>query len=375
VAALNADAGGLLLADPRDSRLALPGAVGYDEGALSRLRNESRDADLPAAMALRTGESVWLETREERDRLFPELAGLEPTMEALCAVPLAVGDRRLGAMRFSFRRPRLFDADEQRFVMALADQAAQALDRAQLQHDRIDVSQRLQRSLLPPDLPVIPGVELAAVYHPFGDGVDVGGDFYDAWHLGDDQWAIAIGDASGTGPEAAALTALVRHSLRALSLSERRPEEVLRQLNTLLTTARRDGERFCTAVFGVVTVGAGVQIDLAGGGHPGPMLRRPDGVLETVQLTGALLGVLDDVSIDRTHLTLDTGSVLVLYTDGIIESRSLDGVFFDESGVEAVLAEPLGTALSVAETLERAVLAHCGGTAQDDMAIMALRSG
>jgi serine phosphatase RsbU (regulator of sigma subunit) len=373
VAALQADAGGVLLPRAEDSRLALPGAVGYDEQALLLLRNESREAELPAALALRTGHAVWLETQEERDRLFPGLRELEPTMEALCAVPLATGGRTLGALRFSFRRPRLFDEEEREFVLALAGQTAQALERAQLQHERIDVSQRLQRSLLPPELPAIPGVELAAVYHPFGDGVDVGGDFYDAWYLGDDQWAIAVGDATGTGPEAAALTARVRHSLRALVLTERRPEVVLARLNTLLTMADRDRERFCTVVFGIVTVGDRVKVELAGGGHPAPLVRRPDGTVEPVALAGSLVGILDEAVVDSCEIDLAPGATLVLVTDGIIEARSPDGQFFDDAGLEAVVARPPGSAREVAESIEGAVLDHLGGVPQDDMAIVVLR--
>jgi serine phosphatase RsbU (regulator of sigma subunit) len=373
VAALQADAGGVLLVRAADTRLDLPGAVGYDERALARLRDESRHAELPAALALRSGEAVWLETREERDRAFPELREVEPTMASLCAVPLVAGGRILGALRFSFVRARLFDAEERDFVMTLADQTAQALDRAQLQHDRIDVSRRLQRSLLPPELPSIPGVELAAIYHPFGDGVDVGGDFYDAWYLGDEQWAIAIGDATGSGPEAAALTARVRHSLRALVLAERRPKVVLEHLNTLLMTAARDRERFCTVVFGVISPGDVTRVELAGGGHPSPLVRRADATIEPVELRGSLLGILDDPVLDSCEAELESGDTLVLVTDGVMEARDADGRFFDQAGLERVLAADGGSAQGVAEAIERSVLQHSGGSVQDDMAIVAVR--
>lgn len=373
VAALRADAGGLLLAQDQDSRLALPGAVGYDEAALARLRNEPRSAELPAAKAFRTGAPVWLESREERDRRFPELVGLEPATEALCAVPLLVGDRCLGALRFSFKRPLLFDDEEQNFVLALADQTAQALDRAQLQHERITISQRLQRGLLPPELPTIPGVELSAIYHPFGTGVDAGGDFYDAWPLAGNRWAIAIGDASGTGPEAAALTARVRHSLRALSLTERRPDRVLRRLNTLLSTTRGDDEQFCTAIFGIVSRDEVITVDLVGGGHPEPMLHVPGEDPRVVPLTGSLLGVLDEPIVDRVQLELVPGATLVLYTDGVIEARSPDGRFYEDTGFASMCDGPAVSAGEIAESIEQSVLDHCGAL-QDDMAIVVLRA-
>jgi serine phosphatase RsbU (regulator of sigma subunit) len=374
VAALRADAGGLLLAQAEDSRLALPGAIGYDERVLTLLRNESRNAALPAAVALRTGEPVWVETREERDHRFPEMAEVEHSMEAVCAVPLAVGDRVLGALRFSFRRPRVFGEEERDFVLTLADQTAQALDRAQLQHDRVDVSLRLQRSLLPPDLPVIPEVELTAVYHPYGAGVDVGGDFYDAWRLADDCWAIAVGDATGSGPEAAALTARVRHSMRALALSEREPEQLLHRLNTLMLEAAPGTERFCTALFGIVTVGSCTTVCLAGGGHPTPLVRRAGGSVERVPLAGSLLGILDDPVFESATVELSAGDSLVLVTDGVIEARSSDGAFFGEEGLRDVVARTHAPADELARTVEKAVLTHAGGSPRDDMAILVVRA-
>lgn len=149
VAALGASGGGVLL--PTDvGTLAVPGAVGYDEATLRRLRNESRDAELPAAEALRTGRPVWLESRTNRDAEFPQLSVFEPDTVALCAVPLLVGERCLGALRFSFNEPRLFDDDERRFVLALAAETAEALDRAQLQQSLTELlaSERAAREAL-----------------------------------------------------------------------------------------------------------------------------------------------------------------------------------------------------------------------------------
>ena len=131
VAALGASGGGLLM--PADeTHIAVPGAVGYAEEIVEQMRREGRDADLPAASVLRTGEAVWLETRQERDTQFPSLRGFEPTTVAICAVPLNARLQTIGALRFSFDQPRLFDEDERRFVLALAGQAALALERAML---------------------------------------------------------------------------------------------------------------------------------------------------------------------------------------------------------------------------------------------------
>ena len=110
----------------------MAGSVGYGEVLIDRLRDERRDAQLPAAWAMRRRQSVWLESRHERDELFPELVGLEPRTVSMCAVPLIAADRVMGALRFSFDVPRLFDEDERSFVAALAAQTAQALERSAL---------------------------------------------------------------------------------------------------------------------------------------------------------------------------------------------------------------------------------------------------
>lgn len=376
VAALGAAGGGILLASDSDHRLSLPGAIGYDEELLERLRQESPRAELPAAVALRTGEAVWIESRAERYARFPELQDLEAQTVALCAVPLEVQGRRLGAVRFSFHQARLFDEEEKQFVLALAAQTAQALDRAQLQRSRIDVSRRLQRSLLPPSIPEIPGLEVAAIYNPFGDGIDVGGDFYDVWSLPSGEWAFAIGDAAGTGPEAAALTALVRHTLRALTISESDPARVVRALNTALLDAAADvdGERFCTAVFGLVSAGDRFEVRLASGGHPPPLLRRATGEVKVLPVYGSLLGVFRDIDVDCLRLTLEPGDSLVMFTDGVLEAR-YQGRYFDLEGVVRVLQSGMESqsAAATATALKEAVLGHTGGVLTDDMAAVVLR--
>jgi GAF domain-containing protein/anti-sigma regulatory factor (Ser/Thr protein kinase) len=131
VGALGASGGSLIVPD-KDGHLDVAGSVGYGDVLIDRLRDERPDAHLPAAWAMRRRQSVWLESRNERDELFPELVGLEPRTVSMCAVPLIAADRVMGALRFSFDVPRLFDDDERSFVAALAAQTAQALDRSAL---------------------------------------------------------------------------------------------------------------------------------------------------------------------------------------------------------------------------------------------------
>ncbi|HZU71977.1 MAG TPA: SpoIIE family protein phosphatase [Acidimicrobiales bacterium] len=375
VEALGASGGGILLASAAD-QLIVPGTVGYDEEVVARLRAESKDAELPAAVALRTGDSIWIESREERDEAFPELVALEPRTVSVCAVPLEVQGRRLGALRFSFSEPRLFDPDERRFIATLAAQSAQALDRAQLQQSRLDLSDRLQRSLLPPPLPPIEGLQAAALYHPLGDGMEVGGDFYDIWPMEGGQFALAIGDVVGTGPEAAALTALLRFSLRALTMRSSEPVATLQALNQALRSAPRSdgGETFCTAIFACLRRdGDAMRVTLASGGHPPPGLRRADGSIEEIFLGGSLLGAFAAIDVAAVEVTLHPGDALVLFTDGVVEARDRTGAMFDYSGLLEVLARVDGSAHEIAEAIEKAVLSHVGQELKDDMAALVLK--
>jgi serine phosphatase RsbU (regulator of sigma subunit)/anti-sigma regulatory factor (Ser/Thr protein kinase) len=374
VAALGASGGGILLAESAD-RVVVPGTVGYDERLVDKLRAESPQAELPAATALRTGEAVWLESREERDRRFPDLVGFERRTISMCAVPLEVADRRLGALRFSFNEPRFFDEDERRFVMALANHAAQAMDRAQLARDRAELSHRLQRSLLPPRLPNIPGVNIAAIYHPYGDGLDIGGDFYDVWSVGEEKWAFALGDMCGTGPEAAALAALVRYTLRGMATAHADLQGVIRRLNQVLAEARptEQSERFCTAVFGLISVGEDhLTLRWATGGHPGPVIRRFDGSTTVTPSSGSLIGLLEDIEVDVHEEKLRPGDLAVLYTDGVTEART-NGRLFGTDGLAAVVSEVKPDAQLAAEAVENAVLAHSGSELRDDVAILVLQ--
>jgi serine phosphatase RsbU (regulator of sigma subunit)/anti-sigma regulatory factor (Ser/Thr protein kinase) len=374
VAALGASGGGMLRRS-EDDGLLLSGTVGYGSDVVAKLRSESADAELPAAQVLRTGIPVWIESRSERDERFPDLVALEPATVSMCAVPLEVQGRRLGALRFSFNEPRLFDEDERRFVMTLGAQAAQALDRSQLQEQQIDNSRRLQRSLLPPLMPTIPGVDVAAIYQPFGDGMEVGGDFYDVWQMPDGLYGFAIGDVAGTGPEAAAQTALVRYSLRALTFDRKSVADALEALNDLLRAANpQSDEIFVTAIFGSLTPSdGGAEVELASGGHPFPFVRRVNGDVEEIALGGSLLGALPAIDITISRITLGVGDTLVLFTDGVIEARPGGGEMFERDGIGKILDGGVTGAAALVESLQAAVVAHVGGDLVDDMAAMAIR--
>jgi serine phosphatase RsbU (regulator of sigma subunit) len=373
VPALGASAGVLLLA--HGTGLRVSGAVGYSEEVVHRFAVQSADAVLPAATAMRTGAPVWLESREERDQRFPDLHDVEESTISVCALPLVVGGRRLGVLRFSFDVARLFDDEERRFALALAAQAAQALDRAQLEEQRAALSRRLQRGLLPGRLPSVPGVDVAAASQAAGFGFELGGAFYDVWPTERGHWAFAMGDAAGSGPAAAALSALVRFSLRSLTVEDGDPVEVLRRLNTVMLGSSTDelgAERFCTLLLGVLTPGRRVEVRLSSAGHPPPLLRRQDGSVELVPVGGTVLGVLEEPEVGSAAVALGEGDALVVVTDGAVQARA-HGRPFGLEGVRAAVTSGPGDARGMADALAAAVRDHVTGVLDDDVAALVLR--
>src|SRR5436190_23832695 len=272
-----------------------------------------------------------------------------------------------------------------RLVMAVADQCAQALARALLydrerrERDRAERDRRhinelnraLQTSLLPPALPPIPGVEMEARYQPALAGLEVGGDFYDVFDTGGD-WAVVIGDVCGKGPEAAAVTAIARWTIRSVAIDIRQPTQVLRKVNDTLVHQHLD-DRFCTIAYArVVPTADGVRISVCRGGHPAPLLLHADGTIEPVGMAGSLIGILPDVRLWEETAHLQKGDAIVFYTDGVTEARR-DHDQFGETGLRRALESCLGrTASEIADAIEAAVL-DFASEASDDIALLVLR--
>ncbi len=173
--------------------------------------------------------------------------------ERRVVVPLSARGRALGALAAGFDALEPDRRDEALALLEdLGRRAALALDNARLYAERSAIATTLQRSLLPPDLPRIPGAQLAARYRASGEGIELGGDFYDCFATGAGDWALVIGDVCGKGAEAAAITALARYTLRASVLHSRRPSQVLAELNEALLRQGLD-YRFCTVLYASVT--------------------------------------------------------------------------------------------------------------------------
>ena len=297
--------------------------------------------------------------------------GLSSTM----IVPLRARGRILGGMLLAAAESgRRFNASDLALAEELGVRCALALDNARLYQERSETARTLQSSLLPPGLPSIPGLELAARYRAAGEGNEVGGDFYDvfAW---DEAWAVVIGDVCGKGPDAAAITALARYTLRAVSLHEHTPSATLQTLNDAMLR-QLSGDQFCTVALGRIqpSDGGRFRVTLSVGGHPPPLVLRADGHVEPLAQQGTLLGVVDEPRLQDAEHVLEAGDTLLLYTDGVTEAR-VRSWELGEEGLVSLLEGCAGQAAAeIVETIERAVVGVQAGEPRDDIALLALKA-
>jgi PAS domain S-box-containing protein len=290
-------------------------------------------------------------------------------------VPLTARGRTIGALTWANGPSgRRFDAEDVELAQEVARRCATAIDNARLYSDRAYIARTLQQSLLPVELPDIPGIETAARFRPTGEGNDVGGDFYDVFETGNRGWAIVMGDVCGKGPDAAAVTALARYTLRAAAMRERLPSRTLAVLNEALLR-QRDDRRFCTVAYAYLEkLDHGARAGISTGGHPLPLVLRADGSVEWVGAPGTLLGVVPDPSLEDTAVTLEPGDSLVFYTDGVIESRVSSNGVLDERRLAELVATCAGRDPdAIASRIEEAAVLSQNGHPRDDIAVLVLR--
>jgi len=233
------------------------------------------------------------------------------------------------------------------------------------------LARTLQQTLIPPHVPEIDGLEVAAEYRPAGDGSEVGGDFYDIFQAGDDEWVVVIGDVCGKGVDAAVVTALARYTLRAAAVQDPSPARALSLLHDALR--RSDVDRFCTAAMLRLRRVDGTWHGVSSAaGHPPPLHVTAGGV-GPVGDGGPLLGVLDRVLLAESTVELAPGDALVVYTDGVPEARRPDGEFYGEDRLLRHVASGAGPAHERVTTLLADVLDFQHGVARDDIAVVALR--
>jgi PAS domain S-box-containing protein len=299
--------------------------------------------------------------------------GVAEEDDAKRAAPLIARDgAELGRIEVTGKLEGEFTTSDELVLEDLARIASLAIENARLDQRERHIARTLQDSLLPRTLPEIPGLEVAARYLAGGEGTVVGGDLYDLFPV-EDEWAFVVGDVCGKGAEAAALTSMVRYTVRAECVHHSRPCEVLRLLNEAIIRQVGDA-RFCTVLHGRVAVAGGrARLVLASAGHPPPLVLRAGGPVETVPAAGPLLGIVPEVEHPDVIVTLGPGDVVVAYTDGVTEGRGPDGMFGDERLVALLGASAGQGAEALVSRIVDAAVQFQGGRTQDDLAVLALR--
>ncbi|MEU6221701.1 SpoIIE family protein phosphatase [Streptomyces sp. NPDC047022] len=289
-------------------------------------------------------------------------------------LPLVARNRVIGMLTLGKPTDEHFRQEILELAEDLSRRAALALDNARLYSERTAISQSLQRSLLPPELPMVEGVEVDVIYRAAGEGNEVGGDFYDLFPIRDGAYGFAIGDVCGTGPEAAAVTGLARHALRLLAREGFGGPAVLERLNSaILDEGARS--RFLTLLYGELwpQEDGSAVLKVVCAGHPLPLRLRQDGTVEPAAEPQPLLGVMEDLELYEQTVTLDPGDVLLCVTDGVTERREGTRMLGDD-GLADVLTTCTGlTAGAVAARIMRAVERFASDAPSDDMAILAMR--
>lgn len=267
-------------------------------------------------------------------------------------------------------RVAVFDATERRSyereLVAARDAARASEARAR------ELAATLQASLIPPDPPAIAGLDVAAQYRPAGLGDEVGGDFYDVFEVGRNDWGVVIGDVCGKGAAAATVTALARYTIRAAAMRSGRPRVILTLLNAALL--RQGAERFCTVVYGRLRIQPDrVRLTVGAGGHWLPLRVTASGEVSEIGRAGTVLGVFDEPVLDDITVELSPGDAVVFFTDGVVEARRGDEQLGHEA-VEALVAGFAGLPASdIAAGLLEATLSFQEGLPRDDIAIVVVR--
>ena len=370
-----------------------------DDRDMARLRAaEQRDAlaDARDVAALARDQAA-----AARDVAIARAAALDEQADGAAALggadsPMRVAERRRRATQ------RRADAAEYRVraaedrLMAERDREEAARERrrslvdremlvAQLQRERDlrhealghqqraeDLARTLRRSLTPPSLPTIPGLDVGVHYEPCAPE-DVGGDFYDLFALSPSRSGFFLGDVCGKGPEAAAITSLARYTMRTAAMLHETPDAILADLNAALLVHTDEPMQTCTAVYGQIDTSRGLAaLTLAVAGHPPPLIVRADAGIQAAPAFGTMLGVVEDPSFVTCRLELAAGDAIVVCSDGIYDTTT-NGVRHDEDRVSQLLSG--SSQASAQELVDRLMLAldDVDRPLRDDVAIMALR--
>ena len=331
---------------------------------------------------------ITADARYGRSAPYHGMPDGHPPVCSYLAVPVKARDGEvLGGLFFGHERAGVFDEDTERLVVAVSSLAAVAIENARLHEaarreleasrraylERDRVARVLQESLLPPRLPELDGLDLAARYTP-GEGV-VGGDFYDVFEIGGGVFGAAIGDVQGKDARAAGMTNIVRHSLRSTAQT-RDPGDALAIVNRIVLQEQEPSDpRFSSAALArLERDGDGFRVRLSSAGHPPVLVLRATGAVEECHAPGTLLGITEVPELGVAETRLGPGDALVLYTDGLIEARSAGIGILGEERVRELLATQAGaTADGLASRLAELAAGYSEVRRRDDLALLVAR--
>jgi serine phosphatase RsbU (regulator of sigma subunit)/PAS domain-containing protein len=359
---------GLVLSIADAGRLNITGWHGYPGDVIEHLNVLPLDTELtPAGQVLASGAPAFFADPAEMADSYPRASQISGK-QAWAFLPLIISGRPVGCCVFSYDRPHTFTADERAVLTSLAGLIAQALDRAGLHDAQHHLVQCLQQALLPRRLPTVAGLDVAARYLPVTHGLKVSGDFYDLLRLGDATAAAVIGDVEGHSIAAAALMGQVRTAIHAHATSGATPDQVLACTNRLL--ADLDSELLVSCLYVHLDL-ARARLTLASAGHVPPLLREVPHLARLLNAEpGPLLGVDTHARYPVTTAPFPPGSVLALYTDGLVEAPGIDAAH-----TTAALVQHLSATDEPLETLTDGLIHHVWPTGQhtDDITVLLLR--
>lgn len=285
--------------------------------------------------------------------------------------PISVHGMPIGSIMLARNRAGArytqFDLDT---AIELGRRAGIALDNARLHTERMRMLSSLQKSLIPAELPELDGMKLSAAFRPAERDAEVGGDFYDAFTLNDGSSALVIGDVCGKGPEAAALTALARYTIRAAAMDETDPQAILARLNDALLDQVTDG-RFVTVSLNRISRGSeGLTVESVSAGHPLPLVTG-SGPPRPIGEPGTLLGVVESPDLPMVRDVLLPAESLVLYTDGLSAGQTTDDTLY---ALELLGGLSLNGADDSAQLINLAAIARQSEPNRDDVAILVARA-
>ncbi|WP_328307140.1 SpoIIE family protein phosphatase [Streptomyces sp. NBC_00442] len=313
---------GTLLAFVEEERLRVTFGTGIDPALARSLHGLPLDAPKPLTEAIRTGTPLFIATRDDYRRSWPQAHGLldATSAESFIMIPLrGQGAAPLGGWVVTYDRPHDLSNQERTLVGVMADVAGQAWERIRLQSARTELAGTVQRNLLPATLPAVVGYEIEARYSPAHQGLDVGGDWYDVIALPDGSTACIIGDVQGHNVQAAAMMGQVRTAMHAYAWQEPAPDQVLARTNDLMLQMRMPV--FATCLYALLTPDG--RVSTARAGHVPLVHCAEDGAVVREYPGGPPLGVLAGGRFPVHSLQLAPGDLLALVTDGVVEGPQL----------------------------------------------------